>query len=110
MKQVNWLEIKLCKHAMVEWLVTLSQILEMRVPIPLNPLLPIVPYGTFSQKFYFNLRRDHQKNSYDRRDYESVDEKSLSWARCPEKRQKKNQMVKAQTFSSNKTTITHSNL
>ena len=26
----------------------------------------------------FNLRRDHQKISYERRDYESVDEKSLS--------------------------------
>ena len=30
------------------------------------------------QKFDFNLRRDHQKFSYERRDYESVDEKSLS--------------------------------
>ena len=28
--------------------------------------------------FYFNLRMDHQKISYERRDYESVDEKSLS--------------------------------
>ena len=40
-------------------------------------------YDTFSQNFDFNLRRDHQKkkkkkNSYERRDYESVDEKSLS--------------------------------
>ena len=35
-------------------------------------------YGTFNQIFYFNLRRDHQKNYYERRDYESVDEKSLS--------------------------------
>ena len=26
----------------------------------------------------FNLRRDHQKIPYERRDYESVDEKSLS--------------------------------
>ena len=25
-----------------------------------------------------NLKRDHQKNSYERRGYESVDEKSLS--------------------------------
>ena len=30
------------------------------------------------QKFNFNLIRDHQKNYYERRDYESVDEKSLS--------------------------------
>ena len=28
--------------------------------------------------FNFNLRRDHQKISYERRVYESVDEKSLS--------------------------------
>ena len=28
----------------------------------------------------FNLRRDHQKISYERRDYESVDKKRLSWA------------------------------
>ena len=33
---------------------------------------------SFSKNFDFNLRRDHQKNSYERRDYESVDEKSLS--------------------------------
>ena len=31
--------------------------------------------GPFSKNVDFNLRRDHQKNSY--RDYESVDEKSL---------------------------------
>ena len=32
------------------------------------------------KNFDFNLRRDHQKkNSYERRDYESVDEKSLSY-------------------------------
>ena len=30
--------------------------------------------------FDFNSRRDHQKNSFERRDYESVDEKSLSYA------------------------------
>ena len=34
-------------------------------------------YRTFDQNFNFNLRRDHQKNSYERRAYESVDEKSL---------------------------------
>ena len=33
--------------------------------------LPAVP------KFDFNLRRDNQKNSYERRDYKSVDEISL---------------------------------
>ena len=35
-------------------------------------------YRTFDQNFNFNIRRDHQKNSYERRAYESVDEKSLS--------------------------------
>ena len=36
-------------------------------------------YRTFDQNFNFNLRRDHQKKtSYERRAYESVDEKSLS--------------------------------
>ena len=36
--------------------------------------------ASFSKTFNFNFRRDHQKkkNSYERRDYESVDEKSLS--------------------------------
>ena len=35
--------------------------------------------ASFSKTFDFNLRRDHQKKiSYERRDYESVDEKSLS--------------------------------
>ena len=35
------------------------------------------------------LRRVHQKNSYERRDYESVDEKSLSYAMSRKKTQKK---------------------
>ena len=34
--------------------------------------------GPFHQNFNSILRRDHQKNSYERRAYESVDEKSLS--------------------------------
>ena len=33
---------------------------------------------TIDQNFNFNLRRDPQKISYERRAYESVDEKSLS--------------------------------
>ena len=33
---------------------------------------------TYCQNFDFKIRRDHQKKSYERRDYESVDEKSLS--------------------------------
>ena len=32
----------------------------------------------FDLNFNFEIRRDHQKNFYERRDYESVDEKSLS--------------------------------
>ena len=40
--------------------------------------LTLLIYGTFRQNFDFNLISGHQKISYDRRDYESVDEKSLS--------------------------------
>ena len=32
---------------------------------------------SFSKTFDFNLRRDHQKFSYERRDYESVDEEPI---------------------------------
>ena len=35
---------------------------------------------TYCQNFNFKIRRDQLKISYERRDYESVDEKSLSWA------------------------------
>ena len=43
-----------------------------------NPLLPNVPQRERLAKIFdFNLRRDHQKISYERRDYESVDEKSI---------------------------------
>ena len=35
--------------------------------------------ATHYQNFYFNLRRDHQKNSYERREYESEDENSQSY-------------------------------
>ena len=34
--------------------------------------------ASFSKTFDFNFRREHQKISYERRDYESVDKKSLS--------------------------------
>ena len=51
----------------------------MKISNLFNPLLPSVPYiNTFSQKFDFNLRSDHQKISYERRDYASADEKILS--------------------------------
>ena len=35
-------------------------------------------FVTYCQNFDSKIRRDHQKIPYDRRDYESVDEKSLS--------------------------------
>ena len=45
--------------------------------------LPFMPwcdeFVTYCQNFDFKIRRDHQKkNPYERRDYELVDEKSLS--------------------------------
>ena len=33
----------------------------------------------YDQNFYFKIRREHQKNSYERRAYESVDVRSLFW-------------------------------
>ena len=47
----------------------------------------------FTKYFYFNLRRDHHNISYEHRDYESVDEKSLSWL-YPKKKREKIQEVK----------------
>ena len=46
----------------------------------INPLLPSVPFMTRLANFlfFFILRRDHQRISYERRYYESVEEKSLS--------------------------------
>ena len=35
-------------------------------------------FAMYCQNFDFKIRRDHQKISYERRNYESVDEKSLS--------------------------------
>ena len=46
--------------------------------------------ASFGKTFDFNFRRDYQKIPYERRDYESVDEKGLSWAMSKKKRQKKN--------------------
>ena len=40
----------------------------------------------FSKNVDYNLRRDHPKISYERRDYESVDEKSLYVPKNDEKR------------------------
>ena len=46
----------------------------------INPFRPSGPIWHVQPKFrlQFNSRRDHQKTPYERRDYESVDEKSLS--------------------------------
>ena len=38
-----------------------------------NPLLV-----QFGWNFHFKIRRDHEKNSYERRAYESVDNRSLA--------------------------------
>ena len=35
--------------------------------------------STFDQNFDFKLKRDHQKISYERRAYESVDVRNLFW-------------------------------
>ena len=35
-------------------------------------------FVTYSQNFDFKTTKDHQKNFYERREYESVDEKSLT--------------------------------
>ena len=44
-----------------------------------NPLVPSAANMRRNAKnFDLNFRRDHQKISYERRDYESVDEKNLS--------------------------------
>ena len=42
----------------------------------------------FSKTFDFNFRRDHKKKSYERRYYESVDEKGLSYAPKNEEKKK----------------------
>ena len=44
----------------------------------------------FTKNFDFNLKRDHQKISYKRRAYESVDEKKLSYAMSQKNDEKKN--------------------
>ena len=36
-------------------------------------------FSTFDQNFDFKIKRDHKKNSYKRRAYESVDVRSLFW-------------------------------
>ena len=44
-----------------------------------QPFMPLCDeFVTYCENFDFKIRRDHQKISYKRRDYESVDEKSLS--------------------------------
>ena len=43
----------------------------------------------YCKNFDFKIRRDHQKISYEHRDYESVDEKYLSQTMC-RKTKKKN--------------------
>ena len=51
-------------------------------------------FVTYCQNFDFKIRRDHQINSYERRDYESVDEKSLSGAMSKKTKKKLMHAVK----------------
>ena len=52
-----------------------------KAPIPINPLLPIAQKSARIDKIsILKLEGIIKKNSYERRDYESVDEKSLSKA------------------------------
>ena len=47
--------------------------------LTVNPLLPNMPQMVrLAKNFDSSLRKDHQKISYERRKYESVDEKTLS--------------------------------
>ena len=56
----------------------------------LTLILLALPSSIIQRKnFHFNLRRDHQKISYERRAYESADEKSLFWL-VPKNDEKKN--------------------
>ena len=60
-----------------------------------NPIKPISAqrptYRTFGQNFDFNLGNDPQKkNSYDCRNYVSIDEKSLYLRLCHKKQRKMN--------------------
>ena len=50
----------------------------------------VLDIGSLAKKINFNLERDPQKISYERLDYESVDEKSLYLKLCHENRRKKN--------------------
>ena len=45
-------------------------------------------------KFDFKIKRDKGKNSYDRRAYESVDDRSLSWVTSQKWRENKIKAVK----------------
>ena len=47
---------------------------------PLTLSVTVVMYWTTIQNFNLSLRRNHRKFSYERRAYESVDDKILSWA------------------------------
>ena len=49
----------------------------LKIKISINPLVP--SENTLDQNFYFKIRKEHQKNSYERRAYESVDIRSLFW-------------------------------
>ena len=63
-----------------------------------------------SNNFDFNLRRDHKKKEicYERRDYESVDEKSVSYIGFfPKNDEKKNLVLKGLTLYARAWRIRH---
>ena len=49
---------------------------------------------TFCKNFDFNLRRDHQKDSNERRNYESVDKKEPILGYIPKNDEKRNLVLK----------------
>ena len=74
------------KHCFKHWLFTARSVIiaaKNKLISALEQLVnPLTPRRTQVSHFQWNfnsiLRRDHQKNSYEHRAYESVDEKSLS--------------------------------
>ena len=47
--------------------------------ITVNPLVTDPLYKALWRKFDIKKRRDHRKNSYERRAYESVDDRATIW-------------------------------
>ena len=72
--------LTITRHAFLKIFITFNAIYQKnKLSTPFNSLVPSVLniYSTFDQNFNFNLRFDPDKISYERRVYESEDEKSL---------------------------------